>query len=169
MFKSRPGRMMVVVRCVTCDMYAIERWRPKETVDQEGERNGGEVEKGVLKRFPAAGSSGATTERKQHDGIRDSTTQVESSSDQPDVNGDEEPLHPPWTILNPNGPLTFPVCPRLIGRSCTQPDSSQRPCRTTSSPPRCPVRSTNRPGNTPVSPWLPLARPLSMCVLLPYP
>jgi hypothetical protein len=157
MFKSRPGRMMVVVRCVTCDMYAIERWRPKETVDQEGERNGGEVEKGVLKRFPAAGSSGATTERKQHDGIRDSTTQVESSSDQP------------WTVRKPNGPLTFPVCPQLIGRSCTQPDSSQRPCRTTFSPPHCPVRSTNRPGNTPVSPWPPLARPLSMCVLLPYP
>lgn len=58
--------MMVVVRCVTCDMYAIERWRPRETVDQEGEPNGGEVEKGVLKRFPVAGSSGARSERKSN-------------------------------------------------------------------------------------------------------
>lgn len=55
-----------VVRCVTCDMYAVERWRPRETVGQVEERNGGEVEKGVLKRFPAAGSSGATTERKSN-------------------------------------------------------------------------------------------------------
>jgi hypothetical protein len=66
MFKSRCGRMMVVVRCVTCDMYAVKRWRPRETVDQEGERNGGEVEKGVLKRFPAAGSSCARSERKSN-------------------------------------------------------------------------------------------------------
>jgi hypothetical protein len=66
MFKSRRGRMMDVVRCVTCDMYAVERWRPRETVDQEGGRNGGEVEKGVLKRFPAAGSSGARSERKSN-------------------------------------------------------------------------------------------------------